>query len=273
MNRLFVAYKPPFISSNWFLGRLKKKYKAQKAGFSGTLDPAAKGVLVIAFGKYTRLFRFLAKTPKAYRTTLWLGAVSEGLDIEHVKQVDIVPPLDEARVREAVAGLTAVTSQIPPKFSAKWVDGTRAYDLARKGHEVELQPMDVTIYETRFIAYCHPYITFEATVSEGTYIRTLAQTLAERLGSYGILSSLERLREGPFVYDHEKALDIQNYIDLLENRFLGDPEMMAQGKKLQPQDFALCDDGIYKVLQHGTISIIEIADGKVSYLINQMERE
>jgi len=273
MNRLFVAYKPPFISSNWFLGRLKKKYGAQKAGFSGTLDPAAKGVLVIAFGKYTRLFRFLAKAPKTYRTTLWLGAVSEGLDIEHVKTVNLVPPLDEEKVKAAVADLTTVTSQIPPKFSAKWIDGKRAYDLARKGHEVELQPMDVTIYETHFVAYRHPYITFEATVSEGTYIRSLAQTLAENLGSYGILSSLERLREGPFVYDHEKALDIRKYIDLPANTYLGDLEAMAQGKKLSPDQFTHSQEGIYKVLQNGTISIMEIAEGKVSYLINQMECE
>lgn len=273
MNRLFVAYKPPFISSNWFLGRLKKKYGTKKGGFSGTLDPTAKGVLVIAFGKYTRLFRFLAKAPKTYRTTLWLGAVSEGLDVEHVSEVNDVPGLDEAAVRREIEALTAITSQIPPKFSAKWVDGKRAYDLARKGHEVELKPMDVTIYETKFIAYCHPFITFEATVSEGTYIRTLAQTLAENLGSYGILSSLERLREGPFVYDHEKALDICKYIDLPSNTFLGDPEDMAQGKKLPPEAFAITHEGTYKVLQDDTISIIEIADGKVGYLINRMEIE
>jgi len=273
MNRLFVAYKPPFISSNWFLGRLKKKYGTKKGGFSGTLDPTAKGVLVIAFGKYTRLFRFLAKAPKTYRTTLWLGARSEGLDVEHVKEVCNVPELDEADVRREIKALEAITSQIPPKFSAKWVDGKRAYDLARKGEEVELKPMDVTIYETRFVAYRHPFITFEATVSEGTYIRTLGETLAKNLGSYGILSSLERLREGPFVYENEKALDIRKYIDLPANTFLGNPQDMELGKKLALEDFAIKGDGTYKIIQDDTIAIIEIADGKVGYVINRMEIE
>ncbi|MEJ2414716.1 MAG: tRNA pseudouridine(55) synthase TruB, partial [Sulfurimonas sp.] len=76
MNRLFVAYKPAGIGSNLFLSKLKRKYQVKKAGFSGTLDPFAKGVLVIGFGSHTKLFRFLNKTPKKYRATLWLGAKS-----------------------------------------------------------------------------------------------------------------------------------------------------------------------------------------------------
>ena len=82
MNRLFVAYKPSGIGSNLFLLKLKKKYKPKKAGFSGTLDPFAKGVLLIGFGSHTKLFRFLDKTPKKYRATLWLGAKSDSLDSE-----------------------------------------------------------------------------------------------------------------------------------------------------------------------------------------------
>ena len=84
MNRLFVIDKPKNISSNFYLKRIKWKYKVKKAGFSGTLDPFANGCLITAFGQYTKLFRFLKKTPKIYRATLWLGADSETLDIEKI---------------------------------------------------------------------------------------------------------------------------------------------------------------------------------------------
>jgi len=87
VNRLFVAYKPSGISSNFFLSRLKRKYKNKKAGFTGTLDPFAKGVLIVGFGSHTKLFRFLNKTPKSYRATLWLGAHSDSLDTEMIDSV------------------------------------------------------------------------------------------------------------------------------------------------------------------------------------------
>ena len=87
MNRLFVAYKPSFVSSNRFLSSVKKRYKVKKAGFSGTLDPFAKGVLIVAFGQYTKLFRYLKKSPKRYRATLWIGAKSPTLDIEKVTRI------------------------------------------------------------------------------------------------------------------------------------------------------------------------------------------
>jgi len=86
MNRLFVAYKPTGISSNFFLNRLKRKYNTKKVGFSGTLDPFAKGVLLIGMGSYTKLFRFLNKAPKTYRATLWLGAKSDSLDTEMIEK-------------------------------------------------------------------------------------------------------------------------------------------------------------------------------------------
>ncbi len=87
-NRLFVIKKPIFISSNFYLKRIKRKFKVKKAGFSGTLDPFAKGCLITAFGQYTKLFRFLKKVPKTYRATLWLGTTSLSGDIENVTSIE-----------------------------------------------------------------------------------------------------------------------------------------------------------------------------------------
>ncbi|NOX15711.1 MAG: tRNA pseudouridine(55) synthase TruB, partial [Epsilonproteobacteria bacterium] len=90
MNRIFVANKPKGISSNFFLKKIKRRYDIKKAGFSGTLDPFASGVLIVAFGQFTKLFRFLDKTPKRYIATLWIGASSPTLDIEKIENVKTI---------------------------------------------------------------------------------------------------------------------------------------------------------------------------------------
>ena len=105
MNRLFVAYKPSGIGSNLFLSKLKRKYGEKKAGFTGTLDPFAKGVLIIGMGSHTKLFRFLDKTPKTYRATLWLGAQSESLDTELITKVNTLKEHSYSKVEETVKSL------------------------------------------------------------------------------------------------------------------------------------------------------------------------
>jgi tRNA pseudouridine55 synthase len=271
IDRLFVAYKPSGIGSNNFLSQLKRKYNAAKAGFSGTLDPFAKGVLIVAFGKYTSLFRFLNKTPKSYRATLWLGADSDTLDIEAVSRIDEIEPLDEEKIKEAVKSLEGELEYHPPIFSAKKVDGRRAYDLAREGKEVTLNTIHSTIYKTEFIHYCHPFVTFEATVSEGTYIRSLGRIIAQRLGvPGGILSALERLHEGQFHYEEEKALDIRKSLNMPQNVYRGDTVTILLGQKLERDDFEYTDNGTYWVDNGESISIFEFDDEGVHYLLNRV---
>jgi tRNA pseudouridine55 synthase len=271
IDRLFVAYKPSDIGSNNFLSQLKWKYNAAKAGFSGTLDPFAKGVLIVAFGKYTSLFRFLNKTPKSYRATLWLGADSDTLDIEAVSRIDKIEPLDEKNIEEAVKSLEGELEYSPPIFSAKKIDGRRAYDLAREGKEVTLNTIHSTIYKTELIHYCHPFVTFEATVSEGTYIRSLGRIIAQRLGtSGGILSALERLHEGQFRYEDEKALDIRKSLNIPQNVYLGNTSSVLLGQKLERDDFENSADGTYWIDNGESISIFEFDDEGVRYLLNRV---
>jgi tRNA pseudouridine55 synthase len=270
-NRLFVAYKPTGLSSNQFLGRLKRKYGVKKAGYSGTLDPFAKGVLIVALGKYTSLFRFLDKTPKTYRATLWLGAYSDTLDIERVERIDDLVPLAETEVKAAVMSLAGEQCYTPPIFSAKQVNGKRAYDLARAGIPVELETICSTVHEVHMLHYRHPFVTFEATVSEGTYIRSLGRLICERLGlEGGVLSMLERLREGQFVFEQERALDIRTALALPRNRYLGDPEALLLGKKLCREDFEQTENGRYWVDNAQSISIFAFDDEGVHYLLNKV---
>ena len=271
VRRLFVAKKPAGIGSNRFLSQLKRKYGVKKAGFSGTLDPFAQGVLIIAFGKYTRLFRFLAKTPKTYRATLWLGAESETLDIEKISSVTIPPAVSTATIKQVLQSLKGEITYTPPKYSARKIDGERAYKLAREAKEVHLQPVTSTVYDIRLLHYRHPFITFEATVSEGSYIRSIGAMIAEKLGYAGSLSMLERLREGKFVYEGEKALDPTRYLDLETNRYLGDPDDIKLGKKLRIEQFEKQKEARYLVKLDTIFSIIEIRDGLVHYLLNGVE--
>ena len=271
INRLFVAYKPSNIGSNQYLSKLKWKYNAAKAGFSGTLDPFAKGVLIVAFGKYTSLFRFLNKTPKRYRATLWLGAHSDSLDIEMVKQIDDIPELDEEKIIETVTSLEGELTYYPPIFSAKKIDGRRAYDLAREGKEVKLNTIHSTIYKMEFVNYCHPFMTFEATVSEGTYIRSLGALISQKLGlDGGILSALERLNEGQFLFDAEKPLDIKSSLNIPQNHYLKETETILLGQKLQKEDFSITEDGTYWIDNGESISIMLLDDEGVHYLLNRV---
>ncbi len=272
VNRLFTAKKPMFTGSNSFLSRIKRRYGAKKAGFSGTLDPFACGVLIIAFGQYTKLFRFLKKSPKTYRAVLWLGAVSETLDIESVKEIDPVSPFGEAEVVSVLKSFEGDFTYTPPSFSAKRVEGKRAYDLARAGEEVRLAECTSKIYETRLIHYRHPFVTFEADVSEGTYIRSLAAAVAKRLGCNGALSYLERIREGSFVYENEKPLNPIDYLKPPQNRYLGDETDLMLGRKLEKSKFENQNPGTYHTLFDKYFAIIEIDDGdRVAYLLNKVE--
>lgn len=271
MNRLFVVKKPAGMSSNHYLGRIKRRYGVKKAGFSGTLDPFAKGVLIIAFGNHGRLFRFLAKTPKRYRATLWLGAYSPTLDIEGVESIDTIAPIDLERLRHTISSLAGELTYLPPKFSAKRLNGKRAYEFARAGIDVELKTITSTVHDIGLLHYCHPFVTFEATVSEGSYIRSLGEMIADNLGYAGSLSALERLNEGQFVYDDEKEIDIKTALHLPKNRYNGTLETILMGQPLARELFDIPDNGTYWLDNGDTISIIEITDDKVSYILNKVE--
>ena len=272
MNRLFVVNKPIFRTSNGYMGYVKRKYKTKKVGFSGTLDPFATGCLIVATGQYTKLFQYLAKTPKTYRATLWLGANSCSLDIENVDSIQKVPCFEEKTIKDALASLQGELSYYPPKFSAKRVDGKRAYALAREGKEVTLKSITSTIYSIKLLHYTHPFVHFEATVSEGTYIRSLGALLADILGVDATLSGLHRVHEGQFYYEDEKALNPFMHLALPTNIYEGEEENLELGKKLTVDDFKIKDDGIYLVQTSHFFSILELKNEEVQYRLNRIEK-
>jgi len=278
-NLLFVARKPMFISSNKFLNTLKKKYGIKKMGFSGTLDPFACGNLIIASGQYTKLFRFLKKTPKTYIATLMLGAYSHTLDIEKIEEIESCEKKDIEKIKEVLDSFKGKQTQLPPKYSAKKINGVRAYELGRREMEEEKREekneflekeIEIEIFDIKLINYSHPFITFEASVSEGTFIRTLGYDIAQKLNCNGTLTYLERIKEGEFLYECEKKLNPFNYIWPKEN-FYNNTQDLLLGRKLDINNFDIKDDGIYKIKTDEFLSIIEIKENNAKYLLNRIK--
>lgn len=254
------------------MGYVKRKYGTKKVGFSGTLDPFATGCLIVATGQYTKLFQYLNKTPKSYKATLWLGANSPSLDIEKVDSIKKVAAFSESRIEEVLNSLKGTLTYYPPKFCAKKINGKRAYELAREGLEVDLTTITSTIYDIKLLNYNHPFVHFEAKVSEGTYIRSLGASLADKLGVDGTLSSLHRIHEGQFYYEDEKALDPFTHLALRLNTYMGDEEYMELGKKLGLEYFEIKEEGVYLVETSHFFSIIEIVDKEVKYRFNRIPK-
>lgn len=272
MNRLFVVNKPIFISSNNYMYHIKRKYGTKKVGFSGTLDPFATGCLIVATGTFTKLFQYLNKTPKSYRATMWLGVESASLDIENVLSIEDTDPIALKEIERALQELHGSLSYLPPKYSAKKINGQKAYNLARENKEVVLKTIESTIYSVKLLHYTHPYITFEITVSEGAYIRSIAQVIAQKLGVKATLSSLHRINEGQFTYSNEEPLNPYSHLKIEKNNFLLDDTILELGQKLKPENFSKQRPGTYLVESENFYSVIEIIDSEVKYRLNRLPK-
>ncbi|MDU7692886.1 MAG: tRNA pseudouridine(55) synthase TruB [Helicobacter sp.] len=200
-DALFVAYKPTGITSRAFLDGLKRRFakKKLKAGFFGTLDPFACGSLIVAFGAYTKLFGLKQKVKKRYFATLWLGVQSRTLDITDISKIEQILPVDLEDIKREFSALNGARIQyIPPIFSAKKINGKRAYQIAREGKDVDLTPSFMNIFDLKFISYRHPFLSFEITLNGGAYVRSFGDILAKRFLTTGALSFLERIEDSGF---------------------------------------------------------------------------
>lgn len=273
MNRLFVVNKPIFVSSNNYMYHIKRKYGTKKVGFSGTLDPFATGCLIVATGQFTKLFNYLNKEPKVYIATMWLGVESSSLDIENIISINNVKELDLAKIVEVLNSIKGNLSYLPPKYSAKKINGKKAYELARKDLDIKLQKITSKVYNIELINYNHPFLTFKIEVSEGSYIRSIAQIIAKKLNINATLSALKRVKEGNFYYDNEKPINPYTNLKIPNNEFLNDYKILELGKKIDNSYFKNKKDGIYLVESKNFYSIIEIKDKDVKYKLNRLSKE
>jgi len=194
-----VLDKPVGMTSRRAVDRVKRLVRPLKTGHAGTLDPLATGVLVVAIGRATRLVPRVHAQRKTYRATFLLGRRSASDDTElEVEVLEEVPQLDRSTIESALGGFIGAISQVPPPYSAVKVKGRRAYQLARSGQTFELKPRIVEIDSIQLLDWQSPALVLEIVCSGGTYIRSLARDLGERLGSGAVMSGLVRTRVGPF---------------------------------------------------------------------------
>jgi tRNA pseudouridine55 synthase len=207
-----ILDKPVGLGSTQAVSAVKRALREAgepktKVGHGGTLDPLASGVLPIALGEATKLAGRMLDSTKAYDFTVKFGAETDTLDAEgEVIATSAVIPT-RAEVEAVLPRFTGPIEQIPPAYSALKVDGKRAYELARAGEEVALKPRAVTVQALYASGYAEGQITLSATVSKGTYIRSLARDIALALGSRGHVIMLRRTRAGPFALDQAISLD------------------------------------------------------------------
>ena len=183
-------------------------YPKIKIGHAGTLDPLATGILLVCIGRATKMVEALQAEEKEYIAELQLGATTPSGDMEHeVDQTYPTEHITREMVEQALQSLTGEREQLPPLYSAKKVQGVRAYEFARAGEEFELKKALVNIYELELLEYDMPRIKIRVRCSKGTYIRSLAFEIGEALNSGAYLSSLRRTRSGGFVVDRAHTLD------------------------------------------------------------------
>lgn len=179
-----------------------------KVGHAGTLDPLATGVLIVCIGRATKRAEALQAERKEYLTTMELGATTPSYDMEH--PVDKTYPythITSERLAQALREMEGEQMQLPPVFSAKLIDGKRAYEYARKGAEVEMRRAPVRIDEMKVEAFELPSLTLRIRCSKGTYIRSIARDLGEKLDSGAYLTALCRTRSGDFTLEDTYTLE------------------------------------------------------------------
>jgi tRNA pseudouridine55 synthase len=194
------------MTSHDVVQQVRRIYAERSIGHLGTLDPFATGLLVLLLGRATRLANFLDMEPKVYEASIKFGAETD-TDDSTGTVIREGPPPGEVAIRSALRSLTGTISQVPPAYSAKSVDGTRAYDAARRGEPLDLQPVDVTVHGWEIRALDSGHLSATVTCSGGTYIRALARDLGRLTSSAAHLSALRRIRVGSFDVGDAATLD------------------------------------------------------------------
>lgn len=191
--------------------------KKIKVGHAGTLDPLATGVMIICTGKATKRIEEFQYHTKEYIATLQLGATTPSFDLE--KEIDATYPTEHITrelVEQTLQRFIGSIEQVPPVFSACKVDGKRAYDLARKGEEVELKPKTLVIDEIELLECKLPQIKIRVVCSKGTYIRALARDIGQALHSGAHLTALVRTRVGEVRLEH--CLSVDGFVEWLDRQ-------------------------------------------------------
>lgn len=243
--------------------------KGLKIGHLGTLDPMATGILLVTVGKATKLFDLMQQKSKTYLATFEFGYETDTLDATGTKVSESLNLPTRQQIEEILPSFIGQIEQMPPKYSAKSINGKRAYDLARANQQFDLKPCKVNIYDLDIIDFSKNCLTLKVVCGSGTYIRAIGRDIAEKLETFATMTSLIRTDIDNF--NIKSCVDIQsiNEQNIAENMFkiknvLSQPvlklEQTETGKILNGQSVKIeKDDGLYQLIgENDTIALVQI---------------
>ena len=267
MDGVIIINKPKNCTSHDIVYKIKK-ISGEKVGHTGTLDPLAQGVLPILIGKATKCSAYLTNHDKTYQVELKLGIKTETADGEgNILQEENVSEeiLKKEYVEKVLFSMVGKQEQVPPIYSAIKVNGKKLYEYARKGQEVEIKPREITIYSMRLnnINIEQKTINFTVECSKGTYIRSLCEDIANKMGTIGYMSNLVRIKVGKFSIQDSISIDdlihANNPKEKLEEKIITIEELFENVKKIELNQKSLSlflngvkisefkADGIYRI--------------------------
>jgi len=266
VDGIVLLDKPEGLTSNAALQRVRRAFRARKAGHTGSLDPLASGLLPVCLGQATKVCGFLLEADKTYRFRLALGSrTSTGDRAGETVEMAPVPPLEPDRVRAVAATFLGESTQVPPMYSALKHEGERLYRLARAGVEVERAPRRIRIERLDCLGAGDNWLDFEVACSKGTYVRSLGEDLARALGTVGHLASLRRTGLGPFSGERMQTLEaieqaaagsgVDNLLLAVDAALPGLPAVqltgVAEASILQGRSVLLAGPGSARVRMYG----------------------
>ena len=269
-----LVAKPAGPTSHDVVEIVRRALGQSRVGHLGTLDPFAEGLLVVVVGRATRLAPYASGWRKTYEGVIRLGTVTTTDDGtgEVTATSDAWKTLDDGAVRNACAALTGAIEQRPPAFSAVKVGGERAYRRARRGETMAMAPRQVTVFALEVVGWNAPDVRFRATVSGGTYLRSLARDLGERLGSGAHLAELTRTGVGPFALADAVAAQALTPADLKDPALLvadlpqrvldgAERELIVHGRAIAEKGL---DGGSVALMADGRLlGVGEVGDGVI----------
>ncbi len=207
MNEAIIINKEKGYTSRDVVNKLNKILNTKKIGHTGTLDPLATGVLVCLVNKYTKLVDIITSEDKEYVAEIKLGIKTDTLDItgQIIKEAK-VPSLKKEDIVKVLKSFIGLYEETVPLYSAVSINGKRLYDYARKGIEITLPKRDVVIKDIELLDYCDDLIKFRVIVSKGTYIRSLIESICEKLNVIGTMNNLTRTKQGNFKIENSYTL-------------------------------------------------------------------
>lgn len=265
LNGIIVINKPKNYTSHDVVAKVKKLLNIKKVGHTGTLDPNTTGVLPLLLNSGTKLSKYLIEHDKEYEVTLKLGIRTDTLDGEgkvlEKKEVDRKMLENTKQIEKVLNSFTGKQTQVPPMYSAIKVKGKKLYEYARRGENVEVQPRQIEIYniELQKVDIKKQEIEFKVQCSKGTYIRTLCEDIATKLGTIGYMKELNRTKVGKFGL--EEAITIEKLEEYIENKKYEDLNIITMEELLKEKEKIVLNEKNLEMFLNGVKIKIENKTG------------